>query len=218
MSYMAPTVASKPDPTPASNPLQPVYQAAPPTLAPTTSNYDVSPNSAIAQLQSANALTNAQQNNNLSNLLASQGISGGDAVAAQGALAGQLNASQAPALASLITNAQGMGLGQSQFNAGAANQANGLNLESILGVNAANQGAANNAGNQLASYLMQNYGLDMSAFTNILNAGLGGNQSLNTSGLSGQLGLAGNTATAQNNAYANGVNNWMQAAMLMGGG
>jgi hypothetical protein len=111
-----------------------------------------------------------------------------------------------------------MGLGQSQFNAGAANQANGLNLESILGVNAANQGAANNAGNQLASYLMQNYGLDMSAFTNILNAGLGGNQSLNTSGLSGQLGLAGNTATAQNNAYANGVNNWMQAAMLMGGG
>lgn len=216
MSYTPPTAL--PATQSSGNPLKPVYQAAPPQVAPTTSNADVSPQSAISQLQSANALTNAQQQNNLSNLLAANGISGNDAISAQNSLAGQLNASQAGALASLITNAQGMGLGQSEFNAGAGNQASALNLSSILGTNSANTNAANTAGQQLASALLSNYGLDMGAFTNLLDAGLGGQQSLNSSGLSGLLNLGSQTAGAQNSDFSSGLNNLISAAVLFGGG
>lgn len=199
------------------NPLQPVYQSAPPQVAPTTSNADVSPNSAIQQLQSANALQTAQSQNNLSQLLASEGISGNDAIAAQGGLAGQLMAAQAPSLASLITNAQSMGLNQSEFNAGAGNQASALNLSSILGTNAANQNAANSAGNSLAQFLMQNYGLDLGAFTNILDAGLGGQQSLNSAALSGQINASNAAQGAANNNFANGMQSLGTLGLLFAG-
>lgn len=198
---MSTTYAPPTNNTPTSttgNPLQPVYQAAPPQVAPTTSNYDVSPNHALSQLTSANALTNAQAYGNLNNTLAAEGISGNDAIAADSALSGQLTASQAPTLASLIQGSQQMGLGQSEFNAGAGNTASGLNLSALLGVNSANQNAANNSGLSLAQMLMQNYGLDFGAFTNLLDASLGGQQSLQNAGAAGQINLNNNANQAQN--------------------
>ncbi len=189
------------------NPLQPAYLGAPPQITPTTSGADTSPASALSQLQSANALTNAQHQNSLANLLASEGISGNDATAAQGALAGQLNASQAPALASLITNAQNMGLNQSEFNAGAGNQANALNLSSVMGTNSQNVNAANTAGRDLATLLMQNYGLDLNSVLGILSGGQAGGNAINSQGVAGQLGLNSTTMNQQNQNTNNGWNN-----------
>ncbi|MDE2104442.1 MAG: hypothetical protein KGL39_44820 [Patescibacteria group bacterium] len=202
------------------NPLQPVYLQSPPQITPTTataagSNYNVSPDRALAMFQRASALNNAQASNNLSNLLASQGITGGDAAQAMTTLQGKIAASQAPTLSNLIQSAQSMGLNQALANAGfqeqtglanqnAANQTSELDLSALLGTNQSNAAAANDAGQRLAAYLMQNYGIDLGAFGSILNAGLGGAQAINSSGLSGQLGLAGQTADAQNQATQQG--------------
>lgn len=194
MSYLPPTANTQTATT--GNPLQPNYLGAPPQVAPTTSNYqlsaltsnyapnaattnqDVSPSAALSQFQSANALTDAQQNANLNNILASEGISGNDAVAAQGALSGQQQAAQAPSLANLITNAQGLGLNQAQFNASSQNALNPLNLQQSifnaesgnalnpLGLNQSefNAGAGNTASLQNLASLMS---------TNAFNANAG---------------------------------------------
>lgn len=167
MSYLPPSNVTGTATT--GNPLQPNYLGAPPQVAPTTSNYqlsaltsnynptaattsqDVSPSAALSQFQSADALQNAQQQGNLRNLLASEGISGNDAVQAQNSLASQLSASQAPALASLISQAQGLGLNQAQFNAGSQNALNPLNLQQSL-FNATQGNALNPLGIQQSEF------------------------------------------------------------------
>jgi hypothetical protein len=196
------------------NPLQPDYQSAPPTLAATTSNYNVSPSQSISDLQNADALQDAQANNNLSNLLASEGITGNDALAAQGAESGQLAASQDPAMASIIQNAQGLGLGQSEFNAGASNTAGALNLSSLMGVNSANQNAANNANSEEANMLEGNYGTDLSAFTNILNGGLSGAQNINSQNVSGNLSNVGAEGQQQNSNTQGNESNFLSALAM----
>jgi hypothetical protein len=211
MSYLPPTNTTSTNTT--GNPLQPTYLGAPPQVAPTTSNVNTSAQPAIAQLNSANALTNAQQNNNLSNLLASEGISGNDATAAQGALSGQLTAAEAPSLASLIQSQNNNALGQSEFNASAGNTASGQNLAAILGTNSQNVGAANNASTDLASLLQQNYGLDLNAVLGILGGGQSGGNAVNSTGLSNQLGLNNSTANAQNQTT---TNNWNDLALAFG--
>lgn len=172
-----------------ADPLQPVY------TQPTTSDYNVSPGQSLSQLQNAYALQNAQAQNNFSNLAASQGISGGDLLTGENTLQGQLAASEAPTLASLIQNAQQMGLGQSEFNAGAYNQAGEFNAN-----------AANSAGNSLAQMLMQNYGLTESEIAGILGAGQGASNSA-----AGSAGQWENESTNQN------WGNFMNALMLFGG-
>lgn len=198
------------------SPLQPVYENAPPTVAPTTSNYNVSPTAAVQQFQSADALSNQQASGNLANILASQGITGGDAITAENTLQGQLGASEAPSLASLITSAQGMGLGQSEFNAGAGNAASDQNLAALLGVNNTNVGAANASGTNLANLLMQNYGLDFGAFTNLLDAGLGGQQSLNTQGLGANESATGALGNAENAGTQQNIGDFFSALALLG--
>ncbi len=200
-----------------TNPLQPVYQAAAPTIQATTSNYNVDPSTAVNDVTSAQALSNAQGNANLNNLLASEGISGNDAIAADSALSGQQSASEAGTLASLIQNAMGMGLGQSEFNAGASNTASAENLNSILGVNSANAGYANQAGTNLADLLEGNYGSDLNAFSGLINSGLGGAQSLNSNILGSN---ASNNAQYGQNENAQTAGNEQSAislAMLLGG-
>jgi hypothetical protein len=183
------------------NPLQPTY------VNPTYSNYNVSPQSALQQFQSADALQDAQANNNLANLAASQGISGGDLTAAQGALQGQLAASQAPSLAGLITNAQGMGLGQAEFNAGTANAANTYNAS-----------AKTSAGDQLAQYLQQNYGMDFGAMQNLIDMGFSGSQGLNLASLGANNQDVGAMGQYENQGTANNWASFLSALGLFGGG
>jgi hypothetical protein len=177
----------------------------------------VDPSTAVNDVTSAQALSNAQGNANLNNLLASEGISGNDAIAADSALSGQQSASEAGTLASLIQNAMGMGLGQSEFNAGASNTASAENLNSILGVNSANAGYANQAGTNLADLLEGNYGSDLNAFSGLINSGLGGAQSLNSNILGSN---ASNNAQYGQNENAQTAGNEQSAislAMLLGG-
>ena len=173
----------------------------------TSTNVNVSPQQALSQFQSADALQNAQASNNLSNMLAAQGISGNDATSAIGTLQGQLAASQAPALASLIQNAQGLQLNQAQGNVNSG-------LQQAL----SNAGFGNTALNQT-----QNLGLSQA----LTNAGFGNTMNLANQGAgnaaisnSNQLGLgqsefnagAGNSANAQNLAAILGVNQGNQNA------
>jgi hypothetical protein len=191
----APTTTTQTSTT--GNPLQPTYLPAPPTV-----NANLSPAQAEQQLTSANALTNAQGDNNLNNLLASEGITGNDATAAIGALGGQQIAAEAPSLASLITNSQNNNLQQGEFNAG-----------TTVGTNQFNANAANTSGQDLATLLMQNYGLDLNAVLGVLGTGQAGGNTINSTGESNQLGLNNSTANAQNNQSQN---NWNDLALAFG--
>jgi hypothetical protein len=92
-------------------------------LNPTFSNYNVSPGNSLAQWQSGIAPQQWQANQNAMQAGAASGLSGGPLNQVVTDANSQFMAAQAPQLAQFLQNAQGMGLDQSMFNAGAANTA-----------------------------------------------------------------------------------------------
>ena len=94
------------------------------TLNPAFSNYNVSPAAAISAFNAGMAPAQWTANRNAMQAAAAGGLAGGPLDQVVADANAQFLAAMDPTIASLIQNAQSMGLGQSEFNANATNTAN----------------------------------------------------------------------------------------------
>jgi hypothetical protein len=217
------------------NPLQPAYLQQPATLNATTVNpsylssgllNSLGSGQTIAQLQAGVAPQNQQQDQQMMQMLATAGLAP-SSTAGQTAfnnLAQQQNAGIAPSIAAAIQNSQGNQLNAGQFNAnagntgslynaGAMNTANAQNLQNQLAQQQYNASAYNGAGQDYFNALTGAYNNNANAFNALNSAGLSGSQ-----GLAGQQSGNGNSLAGQTiNTFPNyGSNSTLYGALGQG--
>jgi hypothetical protein len=158
-----------------ASPLQPSYIPTPPTAEATTYQNYYNPQTATNELNSAAAVQDQQQNQNLMSMLAGQGISPGSSAAQ--AAAQNLSNTQTSALAPSLVSAQQYGAGLSEqsglANMGAMNSMTAQNLQDLLQSQEFNSSAYNTAGLDTAGMQNQDWQALLGQFGGLNSQGLG---------------------------------------------